>query len=81
LKRRNHFNVAYVGAHGAGAEPGETINNVDNYQLFLKAVGPELISACELTHSHTDISLYTQYAMYIIEIRNINSLISVATLL
>jgi len=62
LKRRNHFNVAYVGAHDVGAEPGETINNVDNYQLFLKAVGPELISACELMHSYTGISLYTQYA-------------------
>jgi len=31
----------------------KTINNVDNYQLFLKAVGPKLIWACELMHSHT----------------------------
>lgn len=53
--------LAYV---GAGAEPGETINNADNYQLFLKAVGSELISACELMHSHTQhLVVYTmQYA-------------------
>jgi len=66
LKRRNHFNVAYVGAHDAGAEPGETINNVDNYQLFLKAVG----SSCTPTPASRCIH-NMHAAMYIIEIRNI----------
>lgn len=35
---------------------GKTINNADNYQLFLNAKRPELISARELMLSHAGVS-------------------------
>lgn len=44
----------------ADEESSETINNIDNYQLFLKAIGPELISARELMYSHVSISWQAQ---------------------
>lgn len=59
--------MVYVGAQACapGAEPGVTINNIDNYQLFLKALWFKLILAHELIHTYADISWHAQCNIYV----------------